>query len=189
MCESSASGEEGPTELQDCVQQAVNGACACTEPRELWSVRRAKLAHLHPGSLFPFWGWKINWCATNDFGWRTGHRAPLQPLTATGGGEGNVQVGDWRAERYDKSMVQTNWAQRAKIENKEIGWKSKTSSIRHGKRMGTEEIYSQWCRTGDGRPSRLPGLGLFPERARLQGTWTDLLRACSEEKRHNKEVV
>lgn len=126
--------------------------------RAVWSARQAKLAHLHPGSLFPFWRWKINCCATNDFGWRTGHRAPLQPLTATGGGEGNVQVGDGRAERYDKSMVQTNWAQRAKIENKEIGWKSKTSSIRHGKRMGTEEIYSQWCRTGDGRLRRLPGV-------------------------------
>lgn len=34
VCESSTSGKRGPTELQDCVQQSVNGACACTEPCE-----------------------------------------------------------------------------------------------------------------------------------------------------------
>jgi hypothetical protein len=159
VCESRASGEEGPTELQElrptsCQRRLYLYRAAC----ELWSLRQAKPAHLHPGSLFPLWGWKTKCCTTNDLGWRTEHRAPLQPLTTPGGGEGNVQVGYERAERYDKSMIQTNWAQRAKIENKELGWKSKTSSNSHGKWMGTEEIYSQWCRTGDGRPRRLPGV-------------------------------
>lgn len=100
VCESSTSGKRGPTEAAGLRSTGCQRrSCLCRAVWSSWSVRQARLARLHPGSLFPFWRWKINWCATNDFGWRTGHRAPLQPLTATGGGEGNVQVGDGRAER------------------------------------------------------------------------------------------
>lgn len=57
--------------------------------------------------------------------------------------------------------------------------------------MGSGWGQKRYIVSGAGREMDGRGdfLGLFPERARLQGTWTDLLRACSEEKRHNKEVV